>query len=202
MWRSQAHQLEKNIATTKKDHNEQMAGQKRKYESIIAKKDELINEQSEKIKQLEEECKQLRDELEKIQKELKRAREKKGRPLCYNDLFGDGILSKMVGSFTFFSTAELNDAFLEIINFADGSEGSLPVGDGMCENMRRYSKVSSEERDGTVPPPCMDPDSDEYRRRIEALQEKSMVSHGRMNILPFVLLKSLLQHCMVCRRLF
>ena len=59
----------KNIATTKKDHNEQMAGQKRKYESIIAKKDELINEQSEKIKQLEDECKQLREELEKSHNE-------------------------------------------------------------------------------------------------------------------------------------
>jgi predicted RNase H-like nuclease (RuvC/YqgF family) len=44
-------------------------GQKRKYGSIIAKKDELINEQSEKIKQLEDECKQLREELEKSHNE-------------------------------------------------------------------------------------------------------------------------------------
>ena len=147
-----------------------MIGQKRKYESIITKKDELINEQKEKIDELEDELKQLREELEKTREELKEAREKKGQPLRYKDLFGDGILSKKVGSFTFFNTAKLNDAFLDIINFADGSEGSLPVGDGMCENMRRYNKVSHAERDGTVPPPCMNPDSDEYRKNIEAVK--------------------------------
>jgi len=172
MWRARAHHLESKISTTEQAHNTEMIGQKRKYEAIIAKKDELIKEQKEKIDELEEDVKQLRKELEKTQEELKKAREKKGRPLRYSDLFGDGILSKEVGSFTFFNTAELNDSFLNIINFADGSEGSLPEGDGMCENMRRYSLVTAEERDGTVPPPSMDPDSDEYRKKIEAVKER------------------------------
>ena len=85
----------------------------------------------------------------------------KGNPLRYSDLYEGGILSKHVEAFTLFNTVEQNNAFLELINYADGSEGSFPIGDGMRENLRIYSKVPIEERLGHVEPP--DLDSSEYK---------------------------------------
>jgi hypothetical protein len=72
-----------------------------------------------------------------------------------------------------FDTFEKNDAFLELLNFADGSEGSLPPGDGMCENLRPYSKVTMAERSGEKPPPSMDDDeyADYLARRNRARKE-------------------------------
>ena len=69
-----------------------------------------------------------------------------------------------------------NDAFLELINYADGSEGSLPPGDGMCENLRAYSKVSMAERAGEKAPPSLnDEDYALYlKRRNSARKEGSM----------------------------
>ena len=66
-----------------------------------------------------------------------------------------GILSKSVHSFSLFNTVEQNDAFLALVNHADGSDGSFPVGDGLCENLRYYSRVTLEERAGTEDPPCL-----------------------------------------------
>ena len=106
MWRSRAHQLKREKLTTKQMHNDVIAGQKRKYESIIEKKDEKINEQKKIINDLEVELKKLREELMKTQEALKAAKEKKGKPLRYDDLFGDGLLSKNVEAFTFFNTAD------------------------------------------------------------------------------------------------
>ena len=60
----------------------------------------------------------------------------------------------------------MNDAFLDLINWTDGSEGSLPEGNGMCENLRQYSKVKMEERLGKVGPPSLDPESDECREYL------------------------------------
>jgi len=77
-----------------------------------------------------------------------------------------GLLSKHVKAFTLFDTYEQNDAFLEILNFADGSPGSYDVVDGLCENLRPYSKVKRPERSGEVEPPTMDGDSKEYKEYI------------------------------------
>ena len=71
MWRSQDHYLEREKITSEQMHNDEIARQKRKYESIIAtvaaKKDETINEQKKIIDELEEQLKQLREELKKNQ---------------------------------------------------------------------------------------------------------------------------------------
>ncbi len=48
--------------------------------------------------------------------------------------------------FTLFDTVEQNDAFHELLNFADGSDESFPKGDGLCENLRPYSYVPHDER--------------------------------------------------------
>jgi hypothetical protein len=57
---------------------------------------------------------------------LEEAHRKNGRPLRYNDLYPGGVLSKHVDAFTFFPRIEQNDAFLKLMNYADGSEGSMP----------------------------------------------------------------------------
>ena len=44
--------------------------------------------------------------------------------------------------FTFFPDFACNDAFLDVINFTEGCE----PGEGLCENLSRYSKVSIDER--------------------------------------------------------
>ena len=62
--------------------------------------------------------------------------------LCYEDLAPGGKLAKYVEAFTFFDDYETNDAFLEFINYTEGRA----KGDGMCERLVRYSKVSMEAR--------------------------------------------------------
>ena len=117
---------------------------------------------------------ELEHEINMARDKLRRAQENKAQPLRYSDLYPPGILSKSVSSFTFFATVEQNDAFLDLLNFADGSPGSFPRGDGLCENARLYSKVTWEERSGKISPPSLNPDSDEYAgwlRRSRARQE-------------------------------
>ena len=94
------------------------------------------------------------------------------RPLCYDDLYEGGLLADHVKAFTLFQTVEINDAFLEIINYTDGSEGSYPKGDGLCENLRPYSHVKRAERSGKVVPPSMDPESDEYIDKIRRAKNR------------------------------
>ena len=61
-----------------------------------------------------------------------------------------GILAKHVHAFSFFGTIEQNDAILKLINCADGAEGAFPEGDGLCENLRCYSKIRMDERSGAL----------------------------------------------------
>jgi len=89
------------------------------------------------------------------------------RPLRYSDLLQGGILSEHVDAFTLFPTVDLNDAFLDVLNFTDGTEESFPQGDGLCENLRVYSHITREERDGEIDAPSLDPDSEEYDRYIK-----------------------------------
>ena len=53
-----------------------------------------------RIESYEKELAAARETLERLQKEV-------GRPLRYKDLYPGNILSKHVGSFTFFKTASL-----------------------------------------------------------------------------------------------
>ena len=73
-----------------------------------------------------------------------------------------GIPAKHVHAFSFFGTIEQNDAFLKLINCADGMEGAFPEGDGLCENLRCYSKIRMDERSGALDPPSIDPTATEY----------------------------------------
>jgi len=52
--------------------------------------------------------------------------------------------------------------FLELFNYADGSVGSFPVGDGVCKNVCAYSHVKMNERSVAISPPSLDPNSEEY----------------------------------------
>ena len=69
-----------------------------------------------------------------------------------------GIRPPYIEAFTFFNTVEQNDAFLELINYTDWSEGSFLIGDGMCDNLRIYSEVPMEERLWHIEPPDLDSD--------------------------------------------
>ena len=53
-----------------------------------------------------------------------------------------GALDGYVADFTFFPNHDSNAAFLEVLNFAEGCE----PGNGLCENLARYSLVSLERR--------------------------------------------------------
>ena len=86
----------------------------------------------------------------------------KGQPLCYSDMYASGILIKDVHYFLLFDTIEQNVAFLKLINFADGKEGSFIKGDGLCENVRSYSKVQMEEQSGQVDPPSLEAEFEDY----------------------------------------
>lgn len=115
---------------------------------------------------LEEAKTALEKELAVVQTMLEECKERKAAPLRYTDLYGDGVLAKAVDAYTLFDTVEQNDAFLELLDYSDGSEGALPEGDGLCQNLRNYSKVAFDERSGKVPAPSMDPNSAEYKERL------------------------------------
>ena len=116
----------------------------------------------------------LRKNWNKFKKNYIYSNREKGQPLRYADMYAGGILSNNVHSFTLFDTIEHNDAFLDIINFADGSDGSFDAGDGLCENLRCYSKIDIKERSGCNDPPSLNHDSDEYmtylRKRRAAMK--------------------------------
>ena len=80
------------------------------------------------------------------------------------------FFSKSVGSFTLFNMIEQDKKFLKLLNYTDVREGSFPIGDGLCENLHPYSKVWMDEQSGDVDPPSMDPNSDEYKKRIQHMK--------------------------------
>lgn len=150
------------LSKLKTNYDQQICGMKRRYEHISKEKDIIIQNQKEKISKLEEENAQYKEELERLRRELKECRKMKGQPLTYEDLRDDGILAKRVGACTFFDTVRQNDAFLALMNFTDG-EGCFPEGDGLLENIRSYSHVKRDERDGVYECPSMDMESPEYK---------------------------------------
>lgn len=89
----------------------------------------------------EQKNQELMFEIEGLQEKLD-ALEKNSFPLSFDDLQPGRVLGDVVDKFTFFPTYAANIAFLDLINFTDGR----PEGDGLCENMRRYSFVSMHER--------------------------------------------------------
>jgi len=81
-------------------------------------------------------------------------------------LYAGGILSKHVDAFTFFSSVELNDAWLELTNFTN-CEGCFNEGDGLCQNLHQYLKVRFDERKGDVSPPSYELESEEYAKWLK-----------------------------------
>lgn len=162
MWKARALFQMEEKKTIQQQHSEQTSGMKRKFSDMEGTSKHQEEEISQLLREkLELECQLSREKLQQCHKD------NKARPLRYSDLKEGGILSKHVSAFTLFDTVGQNDAFLDLINYADGSEGAHPEGDGMCENLRQYStKVKREERSGEVAPPSMDPDSDEYKKHI------------------------------------
>ena len=76
-----------------------------------------------------------------VAKTIKMLEEKK-HVLSYDDLKPGGILEKYVNDFTYFPSFNAHDAFLDLINFTEKCE----PGNGLCENMVRYSTISMEKR--------------------------------------------------------
>ncbi|KAL7552028.1 hypothetical protein ACHAWF_017126 [Thalassiosira exigua] len=115
---------------------------KAQLESAFSRIDGLEAEVQIKNKELIEvrlERDQLKQENSHLQ-DLVAQLEQRKLVLSYDDLRPDGVLADH--DFTHFPDFESNDAFLDLINFA---EGCAP-GDGLCENLVRYSTVSMEER--------------------------------------------------------
>ena len=161
-YKARALQLHSEKQKLEEQHGNQLAGMKRKYDAIRKENEAEIKQLKQENAKLKEEKEELEKELGRLRELLKQLKKKKAAPLRYDDLKEGGILSKHVEAFTLFDTAELNDAFLEIINYAE----AFDEGDGMCENLRQYSKVKWDERKGTVAPPCME-EGDEYTMMIK-----------------------------------
>ena len=151
------------MATTKKSHEEAM---KKKVAELDAAR-ATISEQKDEIVKLNKLFDELDEEYRQQAELLKQRWESSEGPLTYDDLLPGGRLGHNVKDFTFFRTKEQNDLFLEVVNFADGTEGAYDEGDGLCENMRPYNNIKPEERDGLIEPPCMDMNSPEYATRIQ-----------------------------------
>jgi len=97
--------------------------------------------QKDKSLQIKLERDQLREEVERLRGVLEELKQAKV-VLSFDDLKPEGALGDYVKDFTFFDSYETNVAFLDMINAAD----TLGEGNGLCENLPRYSKVSWEER--------------------------------------------------------
>ena len=165
-WKARVHWLWKEQLAKEKQSQEAMDKLSRGKDEEIEKLQHNNKKQAETIEQLQKDYKELEERLEKSIALLKEVREKKKEPLRYQDLAPGGLLADHVKDYTLFDTYEQNEAFLEILNYADGSPGSFPVGDGLCENIRPYSHVSRAERNGAKSPPCFDMDSREYKQYI------------------------------------
>ena len=125
-----------------------------------------IQKQKEEIAKLEKEKVELEHQMVATRAILEQCQENNARPLRYRDLYDGGILSKHIDAFTLFDTIEQNDAFLELINYADGSAGSSSEGDGLCDNLRVYSKVPWAEQSVETQPPSLNPNSEEYIKHL------------------------------------
>ena len=97
--------------------------------------------QQDKSLQIELERDQLKEEVERLRGVLEELKQAKVI-LSFDDLKPGGALGDYVKDFTFFDSYETNLAFLKMINATD----MLGDGNGLCEYLPRYSKVSWEER--------------------------------------------------------
>ena len=147
-----------------------------KYDDLVATFDNMKNIKDEEIAELRKDIANRDKKIEEMEKQLIDAKNKKGRPLRYSDLEEGGLLGDFVKDFTFFPSKKANDAFLKMCNHTDGSDGSLPEGDGYFENLRQYSKIRMPERRGEVQPPSYDPNSMAYQ---------AYVAHSRASRLSF-----------------
>lgn len=177
MWKARSFYLRKEKLEQEERHAVELSSIRAKHNETIEKKDAEIKRLKESMSNLENETKELRDQLSSANHSLlEYISAKKAQPLRYHDLYDGGIMSHHVKAFTLFDTVEQNDAFLDILNFADGSEGSFPVGDGLCENLRVYSKVKREQRSGEAGSPSMDRNSEEYADWLR--RSKAARMHG------------------------
>ena len=156
MWKARAFFLQATIA----HHSDEIENTKRIYKEKIESTDSKIKEPQEMIDQFKDGESKYCIELEQARAMLESLTQKKATPLRYTDLYPGGILADHIDAFTFFKTIELNNAFLKVINYADGSDGAFPEGDGLCQNLRAYSHVTMAEQRGEQEPPCLDPDSE------------------------------------------
>ena len=177
MWKARTLFLLEEKKAIEEQHRQQLSGQKRKYDEIRKENEAEMLKQKEALAQLEIDKKQMEEELKKTRDMLERCREKKGQPLRYTDLCEGGILSHHVSAYTLFNTKAINDEFLDILNYVDGTEGAYPEGDGLCENLRPYSKVVWDERSGEDSYQPMDPTSNEYKEYLR--RSKAARSGGR-----------------------
>jgi len=107
----------------------------------------VVTEQKDKLTCLQKDKTELGQVLSETRMQLQQCSLQKGRPhLRYSDLYAGCLLEKYVHAFTFFDTIGQNDALLDLWNYADGSVGSFPVGDGMYTKLRAYSHVKMSKR--------------------------------------------------------
>mmetsp|Transcript_23108 Transcript_23108/g.46213 ORF Transcript_23108/g.46213 Transcript_23108/m.46213 type:complete len:495 (+) Transcript_23108:221-1705(+) len=150
---------EEQLKANEQKYEKQLKANEQTYKEALKAKDadisaatSVIHDQKETIERLNEMIANLDEDVKEKAELLKQLRASGGRPLKFQDLFDGGMLSKNVKNFTFFHTAKQNDLFLEVLNYADGSPGSYPEGDGLCENLADIKvSVGTNDRESKIP---------------------------------------------------
>jgi hypothetical protein len=142
---------EKQKAAMEKKHEAMLLEMKQQYEKRMKDKEDELEEAKAVIRKHVETITKLEGIIEGLEEEdkakatlLKQLREGIARPFKYLDLYEGGMLSSHVKNFTFFNTIRQNEKFLDALSYTDGSEGSFPEGDGLCENLRAPNDVDWE----------------------------------------------------------
>ena len=121
-WRARAFLLERQKEALSRDMGDRLDRLTEAYEGKLAEANAALEAEVKKNEQARQLNGQLEKKLEETKLLLESLQKRKGQPLRYDDLYEGGVLSENVGAFTFFSpTVEQNNAFLELLNYADRS---------------------------------------------------------------------------------
>ena len=101
----------------------------------------VTTERLQELKSVSDENDLPKEKVSRLEEEVAQLESRKLR-LSYGDLYPNGALAGSVKEFTFFPMVECNDEFLALLNFSDECD----PGDGICENLVRYDRVSVKDR--------------------------------------------------------
>jgi hypothetical protein len=115
---------------------------KREKEEQQKKMQSVMTELTEKVERLTDENSACQAQLSELSESIS---------LSFSDLRPEGRLDRQSQQYTFFSTYQLNNAFLDALNFIPGVDCEI---EGLLVRLRRYRGVSRQERCGETERPA------------------------------------------------